>query len=159
MATEIVQFEVGYRFRNNYVPILVDNIQFNTLRQRQNWQHFPNDIFKRIFFNENVWISMTISLKFVPKGPVNNIPALVLIMAWSRPGDNPLSEPIMVTLPTHVCILGLNELTFTAGLQPVKVKCYHGNNCFSAISDHKKLAPWQPLVFIDHYHYLCIELI
>ena len=41
------------------------------------------------------------SLKFVPKGPINNIPALVQIMAWRRPGDKPLSEPMMVRLPTH----------------------------------------------------------
>ena len=39
-----------------------------------------------------------ISLKFVPKRPINNIPALVQIMAWHRPGDKPLSEPMMVTL-------------------------------------------------------------
>ena len=36
-----------------------------------------------------------ISLKFVPKGLINNIPALVQIMAWRRPGANPLSEPMM----------------------------------------------------------------
>ena len=29
------------------------------------------DNFKSIFFNENVWMSIKISLKFVPKGPVN----------------------------------------------------------------------------------------
>ena len=34
-----------------------------------------------IFFNENVTISIEISLKFVPKGPINNDPALVQIMA------------------------------------------------------------------------------
>ena len=33
-------------------------------------------IFKCIFFNENIWISIEISLKFVPKGPIKNIPAL-----------------------------------------------------------------------------------
>ena len=35
------------------------------------------------------------SLKFVPKSPINNIPALVQIMAWPRTGDKPLSEPMM----------------------------------------------------------------
>ena len=60
------------------------NTELNTLRPRRNEQHFPDDIFKRIFFNENVWISMKISLKFVPKGPINNIPALVQIMDWRR---------------------------------------------------------------------------
>ena len=56
------------------------------------------------FFNENVWISINISLKFVPRGPINNIPALVQVMAWCRPGDKPLSEPMMVRLPTHICV-------------------------------------------------------
>ena len=58
----------------------------NTLRPKQNGRHFPDDIFKCIFFYENVWISIKISLKFVPGGPNNNFPALVLIMAWHRPG-------------------------------------------------------------------------
>ena len=44
------------------------------------------------------------SLKFVPKGPINNIPALVQIMTWRRPGDKPLSEPMMVGLLTHICV-------------------------------------------------------
>ena len=42
-----------------------------------NGRHFPDDIFKCIFLNENVLISIKISLKFVPKGQINNIPALV----------------------------------------------------------------------------------
>ena len=79
---------------------------FNSLRPRPNRRYFADDILKRIFFNENVWISIKISLKFVPKGLINNIPALVQIMAWRRSGDKPLSEPMMVGLPT----LGLNEL-------------------------------------------------
>ena len=76
----------------------------NTLRPRQNGRHFADDTFKRIFMNENVRISINISLKFVPNGLINNIPALVQIMAWRRPGDKPLSEPIMVNLLTHICI-------------------------------------------------------
>ena len=45
-----------------------------------------------------------LELKFVTKGPINNTPALVQIMAWRRPGDKPLSEPMMVRLPTHICV-------------------------------------------------------
>ena len=56
------------------------------------------------FLNENVWILIKISLKFVPTGPINNIPALVQIMAWRRPGAKPLCEPMMVSLPMHICI-------------------------------------------------------
>ena len=76
----------------------------NTLRLRQNGRHFADDTFKPIFLNENIRISIKISQKFVPKVPINNIPALVQIMAWRRPGDKPLSEPKMVRLPMHICI-------------------------------------------------------
>ena len=77
---------------------------FNTLKPRQNGRHFADDILKCIFLNENVWISLKILLKFVPKGPIKNIPALVQIMAQCRPGDKPLSEPMMVTLLMHICV-------------------------------------------------------
>ena len=77
---------------------------FNTLRPRQNGRHFADDIFKCIFLNENVWIPIKISMKFVPKGPINNIPALVQIRAWRCPGNKPLSEPMMVSLTTHICV-------------------------------------------------------
>ena len=90
----------------------------NTLRLRQNGRHFPDNIFKWIFLNENVWILIKISLKFVPKGRINNIPALVEIMAWRRPGNKPLSEPMMVSLLTHICITRpqwVNLIQFSTG--------------------------------------------
>ena len=74
-------------------------------------------IFQCIFLNENIQISIKISLKYVLKGPINNIPgtkplsepmlefpALVQIMAWCRPCDKPLSEPIMASLLTHIML-------------------------------------------------------
>ena len=61
----------------------------------QNGCHFTDDIFKCIFMNNNVWISIRISLEFVPKGLINNIPALVQIMAWRGIGYKPLSEPML----------------------------------------------------------------
>ena len=76
----------------------------NTLRPRQNGRHFADDTFKPIFLNENIRISIRISLEFVPKDPINNIPALVQIMAWRRPCDKPSSEPMVVSLPTHICV-------------------------------------------------------
>ena len=76
----------------------------NTLRPRRNRRHFADDIFKCIFLNENVLNSIEISLKFIPRGPINNIPSLVQIMAGRRPGDKPLSEPMMVSLLTHICV-------------------------------------------------------
>ena len=53
---------------------------------------------------QNVWAPNQIWLKFVDKGLINNIQALVQIMAWSRPGYKSLSEPMMVSLPTIICI-------------------------------------------------------
>ena len=101
---------------------------FNTLQLRQNGCHFTDGIFKLIFFNENVWVAIKISLNFVPKCSINNIPALVQIMAWRRPGDKPLSAPMMVFLLTHIyASFGLNEFThFSCGLvTPYGVKELH----------------------------------
>ena len=53
-----------------------------TLKPRQDGCQFPDDIFKCIFLNEK--ISIEISLKFIPKSPINNIPALVQMMAWRQ---------------------------------------------------------------------------
>ena len=81
-----------------------DLVPVNTLRPRQDSRHFPDDIFKCIFLNENATISFKKSLKFVPKVRINNIAALVQIMAWRRSGDKPLSEPMVVSLLTHICV-------------------------------------------------------
>ena len=82
----------------------VTSIMFNTLSLRRNGRHFIDDTFKRVFMNENIRISINFSLKFVPKCLINNIPALVQIIAWRRPGDKPLSDPRMENLPTHICV-------------------------------------------------------
>ena len=58
----------------------------NSLRPRQNRRHFAEDVFKCNFLNKNVWIPIKFSLTFVPKGPINKIPAT---------GDKSLSEPMM----------------------------------------------------------------
>ena len=57
-----------------------------------------------IFLNENIWIPINISLKFIPKGPINYIPAWVQKIAWRRSGDKLLSELIMINLLTHICV-------------------------------------------------------
>ena len=77
-------------------------ISFNILRPRQNGRHLADDIFKCVFLVGIVWILIKISLRFVPKG--HNILALVQIMAWRRPGDKPLFEPMMVSSLTHICV-------------------------------------------------------
>ena len=58
-----------------------------------------------MFVPELIYKNYIISVKFVTKGPINNFPALVQIMAWCRPSDRPLSEPMRVRLPTHICVI------------------------------------------------------
>ena len=74
------------------------------MRPRQNVHHFPDDILKWIFLNENVWILIKNWSKLVTRGPINIIQRLVQIMAWRRPGDKPLSEPMVVRSLTHICV-------------------------------------------------------
>ena len=95
MSAEVTILYNGFR---NY------NFTFNTLRLIQHGRHFADDTVKRIFLNENVGISIKISLKLVYTGPINNIQALVQIKAWRRLGDKPLSEPMIVSLLTHICV-------------------------------------------------------
>ena len=83
-------------------------VDFNALEPRQNVRHSGDDVFKCIFLKGNVSISLKMSLKFVPMVPISNTPSLLQILARRRAGDKPLSEPMMVSLLTH--IFGLNEL-------------------------------------------------
>ena len=82
--------------QNHAATLQMDSFGLNTLRSRQNGRHFPDDNFKCIFLDENMEIAINIALKFVPQRQINNITALVQLMAWHRPGDKPLSEPVMV---------------------------------------------------------------
>ena len=81
--------------------------KYCTLRLRQNRCNFTDNIFKWISLNENVWIWLKISLKFLLNVQINSIPALIPIMAWRRPGDKPLSESMMVRSLTHICVIQL----------------------------------------------------
>ena len=66
--------------------------------------NFADDIFKCILFMENVWILIKISLKFVFKGPINNILELVEITARHQTSDKPLSASFMISLLMHICV-------------------------------------------------------
>ena len=87
--------------RNNQSPVL----SIRTGGARQNERQFPDDISKCIFLNESIWILIKISLKFIPKGQINNIPSLIQIMACRLVGAKPLSEPMMVSLLTHISVI------------------------------------------------------
>ena len=78
--------------------------EINYMRARRNRRPFADDSFTCIYLNEHILIQIKVSLKFIPKCPITNIPTLVQIMAWRRLGDKPLSEPKIFILLTHICV-------------------------------------------------------
>ena len=58
-----------------------------------------DDIFKCIFLNENYRIPIQISLKFVPRSPIDNKPVLVQVLAWRRIDNKPLLELMLAQFP------------------------------------------------------------
>ena len=60
----------------------------------QNGRHFADDTFKHIFMNENLCIFIRITLKFVPKGLIDNKSVLVQVMACRLLGAKPLPKPM-----------------------------------------------------------------
>ena len=86
----------------SYISVFCLMMWFNSLRARPNRPHLADGIFKCIFFNENILILIKISMKFISKDPIDNIPALVQIMSWHQPGGKPLSEPMITILLTHI---------------------------------------------------------
>ena len=76
---------------------------------KQNGHHFADDIFKCIFCNEKSSILFWISLKFLPKGPIDNKSVLVQVMPWCWIGDKPLPEPMLIQFTDAA--LGGDELS------------------------------------------------
>ena len=68
----------------------------------QNGHQCPDDIFKRIFVNENVRVLIRISLKFVPETSIDNMPALVQVMAWRRQVTNHYLNQCWPSLLMHI---------------------------------------------------------
>ena len=85
--------------------------QINTWRQRQNGRHFADSIFKCILTNENVRISMKISLKFVAKVPINNIQHWVRWWLGANQATNHYLYQWWLDYRRIYVSTGLNELT------------------------------------------------
>ena len=116
MWESLKNFEVNFgRFHPSHSLLKCSKYQSKNSRYCQSmkgigvsWTHS----FKYIIFNQigliswnlrqNCCILIKISLKFVPQGAINNVPALVQIMAWHWPGNRPLSEPMMIILLTYM---------------------------------------------------------
>ena len=124
----------------------------NSLRPGLNRRPYAGDIFKCIFLNENEWILPRISLKFVPRVRINNIPALVQIMAWRRPGDKPLSEPMMVSLLTHICVTRpqwVKTVFVLVMLLPLKLRWSRGY-CNTSYYHHHEIGRIN--IFLNPFH-------
>ena len=106
-----------FRLKKSYLKF--ENIRYMVpasscwyIEAETKWPSFSRRHFQMHLICENVWIPIEISLKCVPKGPIDIIPALVQlmawrlvqIMAWRRPGDKPLYEPMMVSLQALICV-------------------------------------------------------
>ena len=138
---------VGYTEVNSFMRWSHLGTSYGTLGHRSVLTNWGRDkiaaIFLTTFSNafsliKKVPISFKISLMFVLRGPINNIPALVQIMTWLRPGDKSLSEPVMVSLLTHICVTRPQWLTKTEQLlihmqnrtwfSNILALCIHSNN-------------------------------
>ena len=128
------------------------------MRPRWNGRHFSDNILKYIFLNKIVFISIKISLKFIPKDLINNIPTLVQIMAWRRPGDKPISEPMLVSLLTHICVARPQWvkrkvicLTFKANFDDNHDVSRQGNGFYLAVPKHNLTQRWLSIRLSEIY--------
>ena len=109
-----------------------------------------NNISQTAFSNvfSSMKILIKILLKFVPKGPINNIPALVQIMAWRRPGDKPLSAPMIVSLSTHICVTRpqwVNQGLFCVWAQPIIDNFKNSRQAWTNVDDfYDGKGNWNP---------------
>ena len=79
------------------------HVQFNSSPPRQFGGKIADDIFKRIFVNENDWMSIKISLKFIHEGPIDNKSVLVQVMAWRRQATSHYLNQCWPSFLTHIC--------------------------------------------------------
>ena len=100
---------------------------------RQNGHHCAYDTFKRIFLNENAWIVIEISLWFVPKGLINNMSALVQVVAWRRTCAKPLSNQLWLDYRRIYASFGLNELKEVRWQLPFHCYSMCRNSCITGL--------------------------
>ena len=116
----------------------------NTLWDKMATNFLPTHFFKCISLNEIIWIPIKISLKFVPKGPISNYPSLVQIMAWHQSGDKPLFEPMMISLPTHICVTRTQWVKSSLPMLPSywPSRVYAGSEKFNGVAHIKMIHIW-----------------
>ena len=114
---------------------------------------WADNIFQCNCINEKILILIKMSLKIVPKVWINNIPALVQIMAWHRPGIKPVSKPVMVDLLMNICVtqtqwvkhilptIGVNRLSWRIHMIEFPLQRIHNTRfgCFFVVSLNRLL--------------------
>ena len=75
----------------------------NSSPSGENGPLFADDMFKRIFFNVNIWISNKISLEYIPRGLIDNMSVLVQIMAWPVQVPSHYLNQCWPSSPMHIC--------------------------------------------------------
>ena len=96
------------------------------------WPPFRR-VFRRIFRAWKFCAFIKISLKFIPKGPIDNNPALFQIMAWRQVGDKPLSESMVASLLMHIYVtrpqwVNWSNIGHTSSLLML-VQCWANYHC------------------------------
>ena len=71
------------------------NININALKPEQNGRHFCRNNFQMRYLRERYFLLIHISLKFVPRCPIDNMSALVQVMACHMLSAKPLPEAVM----------------------------------------------------------------
>ena len=124
-------FRMTLSVKHRVIRIYDSQRKFKSSPPGQNGPHFPDDIFKCIFMNEKFRILIQISLKFVPKGAINNIVALVQIMAlaliWQQAiiwiNAQPIHWRIYAALGgdefKKTCLAFVLDTVFADGLAPL----------------------------------------
>ena len=79
-------------------------MKLNTWRLRQNGHHFPEDISNAFSWMKMHEFRVRLHWSLFPRAQLTIFQHLVQIMAWRRPDDKTLSEPMMVSLLTHICV-------------------------------------------------------
>ena len=125
------------------------HLRLNTLRQRQHCRHFAKDIFKCIFFNEDVWILLKISVKSVPNVRINNIPALVKKrLAADQATSLYLNQWWLVYWRIYAS-LGLNELNKTVVWHSLDA-CYCPACRTTLVATRFRVAVICPIIQVPH---------
>ena len=113
-----------------------------------------DDIFSSAFsWMKTYEISFNISLNFVPNVQINNIKTLIHIMAWHRPGNKPLSGPMVVSLLTHICVTRpqwVNKTGLWTSLvwDFIKIKIYCKKQLLPSFADYNALGIAIALPFV-----------